>query len=189
MNKKYQKTFPGEKNAGFTLIELLVVVLIIGILAAVALPQYEKAVIKSRFAAWIPLVKSLADAEEQYYLANGQYTDNLEDLDVTLPNSLKQTNDATTICAGTTAYKNEDGSVQVGFAWNGTTLIGVQVVFPKQKIGYRIVFQNYNGGVIPKNLWGKSFCMDFSNDPICPWLTGEKQLAIAPFWCGYWYLM
>ena len=70
---------------GFTLIELLVVVLIIGILSAVALPQYQKVVLKSRIPALMPIVKSIVDAEEIYYLANGKYTANIEDLDVSLP--------------------------------------------------------------------------------------------------------
>ena len=67
---------------GFTLIELLVVVLIIGILASVALPQYQKTVAKSRYAAMKPLVQSIATAEELYFLANGTYTGNVEDLDL-----------------------------------------------------------------------------------------------------------
>ncbi len=69
----------------FTLIELLVVVLIIGILAAIALPQYQKAVMKARFTQLKVLTKSLADAEEIYHLANGHYTNNLADLDIQLP--------------------------------------------------------------------------------------------------------
>ena len=85
MSKNYQKSFFGDKNAGFTLIELLVVVLIIGILAAVALPQYEKAVMKSRMSSLWPILKSIKDAQEVYYLVNGKYTDNLSNLDIVIP--------------------------------------------------------------------------------------------------------
>ena len=76
-----------KTNKGFTLIELLVVVLIIGILAAIAVPQYQKAVGKSRLATIKNLVQSIANAEENYYLANNDYTDNFNDLDVSIPNN------------------------------------------------------------------------------------------------------
>ena len=56
---------------GFTLIELLVVVLIIGILSAIALPQYQKAVAKARAAEAISMLSSLEKAVSVWVLANG----------------------------------------------------------------------------------------------------------------------
>ena len=72
-------------NNGFTLIELLVVVLIIGILAAIALPQYKKAVEKSRAAQGITMLKSAYQAAEVYYLANGTWPESFADLDIQVP--------------------------------------------------------------------------------------------------------
>ena len=58
---------------GFTLIEMLVVVLIIGILAGVALPQYQMAVTKAKVASILPLMRRWKDAMAEYKLQHGHY--------------------------------------------------------------------------------------------------------------------
>ncbi len=77
MSKIYQKTFIRYKNlstGGFTLIELLVVVLIIGILSAIALPKYDQAVLRSQLGGAMPVLRSLKEQAEHYYMENGAYS-------------------------------------------------------------------------------------------------------------------
>jgi len=62
------------KRNGFTLIELLIVVAIIGILAAIAVPNFLNAQMRARIARVVSDMKALATAEEQYRIDRGQYT-------------------------------------------------------------------------------------------------------------------
>lgn len=82
------KKYSTGRLGGFTLIELLVVVLIIGILSAVALPQYTKAVKKSRAAGVLPTLRAVLEAGMAYNMANpgtGAGEVNLDYLDIALP--------------------------------------------------------------------------------------------------------
>ena len=72
-------------NKGFTLIELLVVVLIIGILASIALPQYQKTVEKSKATQALTLLNSLGQAQTAYRLSSGQAAEKFEELGVEIP--------------------------------------------------------------------------------------------------------
>ena len=77
-----------SKN-GFTLIELLVVVLILGILVAIALPQYQKAVLRARVAEVKVSLKSLVEAGDLWLLRTGQTMMNPinDELDIQWPES------------------------------------------------------------------------------------------------------
>mgnify|MGYP002852504811 CR=1 FL=1 len=71
---------------GFTLIELLVVVLVIGILAAVALPQYQKAVEKSRLAEAVTALENIMEAEHLHYVEHGYFGPDFKELLISMPN-------------------------------------------------------------------------------------------------------
>ena len=98
------------RRGGFTLIELLVVVLIIGILAAIAYPQYEIAIMKSKMNTALPLMRAIKEANERYYMNNGKYTDDLGLLDVDLPKADRFSNEV----AGQVCFSNGVGIDNLG---------------------------------------------------------------------------
>ncbi len=69
---------------GFTLIEMLVVVLIIGILAAIVLPQYRLVLDKTKMTQLLTFAHSVKQAQQRYYLVNGVYANNWNNIDISL---------------------------------------------------------------------------------------------------------
>ena len=108
---------------GFTLIELLVVVLIIGILSAVALPQYTRAVQKARMAEGFIGLKAIVQASDAYYLANGTRPLDFTELDISFPGMELGTseglaNSLIRLPNGIRYAFDVDGYIQTGFPAN-----------------------------------------------------------------------
>lgn len=99
---------------GFTLIELLVVVLIIGILAAVALPQYQKSVLKSKVMPKIMFARMLINAQELYYMENGTYGSQT-DLVLELPGDCKFIYGGEIICGTDWLFNNATSGTPEGW--------------------------------------------------------------------------
>ena len=109
------------KSRAFTLIELLVVVLIIGILTAIALPQYEKSVEKTKAAQAFVLLRSVYQAAAAYYMANGTYPQTFDDMGFEIPwTGNKQWNPVASI---KDTKSNEDWSLQLVHASAGGSLV------------------------------------------------------------------
>jgi len=143
-------------KGGFTLIELLVVVLIIGILSSVALPQYTKAVEKSRASEAQAWLSDFVQGEAIYKMANGDYTATLGDLDIALPTSLKNF----TVPASAT---KGNGTVQIALPRSGTssTPYTLTVIMTHNVADGTDTIQRYCTGT------GVSTCKAISNGATC----------------------
>ena len=166
----------------FTLIELLVVVLIIGVLAAIALPQYQKAVMKTRYGSLKTLARSIASAEEVYYMANNTYSTDFEELDVQMPGGKLNSSTAR-------YYKYDWGYCQLSSSEN---YYGIECGNSLIKMRYTIRF--LHAGSNP----GKQLCIALDSSDantlqaqICKAETGRTSPSVTntgenPY-TSYWY--
>ncbi len=137
-----KNTFRAPLRSGFTPIELLVVVLIIGILAAVALPQYHKAVEKSKAMQAMAILPPLIQAYQHYYLEHGTYATNFSDLEVEIPWTGNEK--AFSIASKNAVLSNQDWSLQLAFFDNVTPVFHIlRLTGPYQGSGFAYFFEKW----------------------------------------------
>ena len=148
-----------KNSRAFTLIELLVVVLIIGILSAIALPQYTKSVKRARGAQAITMARSLADAANRYYLANGSYADiSFSNLDIDVPSAINISGESWVPVIGVNDGQNLEVCVAKdgiqGWCWRGP---GIMYLLKAGTIDYSACIQSV------ESEWKKG-CKEYFND-------------------------
>lgn len=163
-----------KNKKGFTLLELLVVVLIIGILAAIALPQYKYAVAKTKFNTIKNITKSLAESVNRFYMVHDAYPESYQDLDidfsVTKPN------------LSTRFYP--EGTDYCTFWTDHNQMAACYKTISGKLMGY---YAYYNGGK-PKNCYTNSIDETHVTNKICQQETGKSEGSCGTGnYCTYRY--
>ncbi|EGQ9418015.1 pilin [Vibrio cholerae] len=107
------KAYKNKQQQGFTLIELMIVVAVIGVLAAIAVPQYQKYVAKSEAASALATLTGLKTNAEAYTVETGSFPTDAQKAQLGTPSS----------AMGTIAYANTSSSGAAGtitFTFSGT---------------------------------------------------------------------
>ena len=173
------------KNQAFTLIELLVVILIIAILAAIAVPKYQKAVLKSHFSGLFINDSAIVRSLERYYLANGVYPTTLEDIDIEIGGCTTSTSSIS--CAEAIYYyynhKHENEKME-------TFIMGIL----KNRLGLAHIYYTKNNPLYPDRA-GRQWCRaDSGNEianQICQSMRGSPD-GVSDFYgagntkSGWW---
>lgn len=164
-----------NNKKGFTLIELLVVVLILGILAAMAMPQYFKAVERSRMTEAVTLLANIAQAQQRKYMQINKYTTSFRSLDVAPKDASgasyctkgTQPTETAAVTPATNVDKCGDGNgfivVMVGDALN--TGAATATRSGNSTLQYAYSLKRFYGGqgtlCVGANANGKELCADF----------------------------
>lgn len=151
---------------GFTLIELLVVVLIIGILAAIALPQYRVAVEKSNAAEALTLLDQFVKAQDMYNLSAGQFAEDLTALDVTFPNVLDDGSSSGTAHFATNHFDFTVALNSAGYSMRASRANNGEVV-ESGNLAYTIGLATMNGSTVFGTLTNTDNANNRCDTPIC----------------------
>ncbi len=186
-----------KNKLGFTLIELLVVVLIIGILAAVALPQYQKVVAKARVASILPMMKHWSNSLQEWLLLHNTYCKaensqgtcvesiTLADLGVTWPNEWYSHFASQNSCNNTYWCENKQWS-----CYHSSDTGYVRCSDKKNKYDIFVYPPKYS---MKAKLRGKITCeaSDSSNagPRFCTKIGGKKMEGVcSEWWCNVYEL-
>ncbi len=182
-----------SRLGGFTLIELLVVVLIIGILAAMALPQYFKAVERSRMAEAVTLMDSIVKAQRRKFMQTNRYANKFEGLDVSPKGATGRmyfTKGDPVTGAGGNGFRM---TMPINGSFRSSVLYAVRMVdgnYRHPSLQYQYVLERYyqsdNVSCRGYNQAGQELCADFcgidtpverccdnGTSDMCPWPTNN----------------
>lgn len=132
-----------RNKKGFSLLELLVVILIIGILAAIALPQYQLSVDRTKFATYQLWAETIANAYRHYIIIHNTPPTDIEDIDIDLPIGYKKTSPTNQSCA---VFDDMFCCVNAPATWgqNGSVICGKKNdTFAFQQILFSISIDKY----------------------------------------------